>query len=107
MREVRVTSLEKLEATNGEVRVLANSGDLTLVFPQLWRYPVHANGVEDLRFRSAANPFIGSFLSIGFTFLRHTKDAILINAQPSPNTERTYRNIVRLGADEVVQGRSV
>ena len=30
-------SLEKLEATNGEVRVLANSGDLALVFPrELW-----------------------------------------------------------------------
>lgn len=37
MREVRVISLEKLEATDGEVRVLANSGDLTLVFPrELW-----------------------------------------------------------------------
>jgi hypothetical protein len=37
MREVRVMSLEKLEATDGEVRVLANSGDLTLVFPrELW-----------------------------------------------------------------------
>lgn len=37
MREVRVTSLDKLEVTNGEVRMLANSGDLMLVFPQaLW-----------------------------------------------------------------------
>jgi hypothetical protein len=37
MREVKVTSLEKIEATNGEVRILANSGDLALVFPQaLW-----------------------------------------------------------------------
>jgi len=37
MREVRVMSLEKLEATDGEVRVLANSGDLTLIFPrELW-----------------------------------------------------------------------
>ncbi|MBA3472945.1 MAG: hypothetical protein H0T57_06890, partial [Rubrobacter sp.] len=30
-------SLEKLEATDGEVRILANSGDLALVFPrELW-----------------------------------------------------------------------
>ena len=37
MREVRVTSLERFEATNGEVRILANSGDLALVFPrELW-----------------------------------------------------------------------
>jgi hypothetical protein len=37
MREVRVMSLDKLEVTNGEVRVLANSGDLVVVFPQaLW-----------------------------------------------------------------------
>ena len=37
MREVKVTSLEKIEATNGEVRLLANSGDLAMVFPQdLW-----------------------------------------------------------------------
>ena len=37
MREVRVMSLEKLEATDGEVRVLVNSRDLTLVFPrELW-----------------------------------------------------------------------
>jgi hypothetical protein len=37
MREVRVTSLQRLEATNGEVRILANSGDLTLVFPrEVW-----------------------------------------------------------------------
>jgi hypothetical protein len=32
MREVRVTSLERFEATDGEVRILANSGDLALVF---------------------------------------------------------------------------
>ncbi len=37
MREVKVTSLEKIEATNGEVRLLVNSGDLAMVFPQdLW-----------------------------------------------------------------------
>jgi hypothetical protein len=37
MREVRIMSLEKLEATDGEVRILANSGDLALVFPrELW-----------------------------------------------------------------------
>ena len=37
MREVRVTSLERFEATDGEVRILANSGDLALVFPrELW-----------------------------------------------------------------------
>ena len=37
MREVKVTSLEKIEATNGEIRILANSGDLAMVFPQdLW-----------------------------------------------------------------------
>jgi hypothetical protein len=37
MREVRVESLEKLEVTEGEVRILANSGDLALVFPRtLW-----------------------------------------------------------------------
>lgn len=37
MREVRVTSLQRVEATNGEVRILANSGDLTLVFPrEVW-----------------------------------------------------------------------
>lgn len=37
MREVRVTSLQRLEATGGEVRILANSGDLTLVFPrEVW-----------------------------------------------------------------------
>ena len=30
-------SLEKLEATDGEVRILANSGDLALIFPrELW-----------------------------------------------------------------------
>jgi hypothetical protein len=38
MREVKVTSLEKLEATDGGVRILANSGDLALVFPhELWK----------------------------------------------------------------------
>ena len=37
MREVRVTSLEKVEVTDGEVRILANSGDLALVFPrEVW-----------------------------------------------------------------------
>ncbi len=37
MREVKVTSLENIEATNGEVRLLVNSGDLAMVFPQdLW-----------------------------------------------------------------------
>ena len=37
MREVRVTSLERFEATDGEVRILANSGDLALVFPrEVW-----------------------------------------------------------------------
>src|SRR3954447_24421351 len=37
MREVKVKSLEKIEATNGEVRIFANSGNLALVFPQaLW-----------------------------------------------------------------------
>jgi hypothetical protein len=41
MREVRVESLEKLEATDSEVRILANSGDLTLVFPRpLWENAV-------------------------------------------------------------------
>ncbi len=38
MREVRLTSLEKIEASDGEVRILANSGDLALVFPRaLWQ----------------------------------------------------------------------
>ena len=37
MREVRVTSLERFEATDGEVRILANSGNLALVFPrEVW-----------------------------------------------------------------------
>jgi hypothetical protein len=37
MREVRVESLERLEVTDGEIRMLANSGDLALVFPRaLW-----------------------------------------------------------------------
>ncbi len=34
MREVKVENLGKIEVTDGEVRVLANSGDLTLVFPR-------------------------------------------------------------------------
>lgn len=37
MREERIKSLEKVEASDGEVRVLANAGDLALVFPrELW-----------------------------------------------------------------------
>jgi hypothetical protein len=37
MREVRVTSFERFEATDGEVRIIANSGDLVLIFPrELW-----------------------------------------------------------------------
>ena len=37
MRKVRIESLETLEVTDGEVRMLANSGDLILVFPHtLW-----------------------------------------------------------------------
>jgi len=37
MHEVRVTSLQRLEATDGEVRILANSGDLALVSPrEVW-----------------------------------------------------------------------
>jgi hypothetical protein len=37
MREVRVTSFERFEATDGEVRIVANSGDLVLIFPrELW-----------------------------------------------------------------------
>lgn len=37
MREVIVTSLERFETKDGEVRILANSGDLTLVFPrEVW-----------------------------------------------------------------------
>ena len=36
-REVRVTSLDGFEATGGGVRVLANSGELALVFPrEIW-----------------------------------------------------------------------
>ena len=35
MREVRVASLQRLVATDGEVRILANSGDLALVFPRV------------------------------------------------------------------------
>jgi hypothetical protein len=38
MRKVKVMSLDKLEVTNGEIRIFANSGDLVLVFPQaLWK----------------------------------------------------------------------
>lgn len=37
MREVRVTSFERFEAMDGEVRIIANSGDLALIFPgKLW-----------------------------------------------------------------------
>ena len=37
MREVRVTSFERFEATDGEVRIIANSGELVLIFPrELW-----------------------------------------------------------------------
>ena len=37
MREVRVESLDGLETARGEARVLANAGDLVLVFPRvLW-----------------------------------------------------------------------
>ena len=37
MREVRVTSFERFEAMDGEVRISANSGDLVLIFPrELW-----------------------------------------------------------------------
>jgi hypothetical protein len=37
MHEVRVESLEKIKVTDSEVRILANSGDLALVFPRtLW-----------------------------------------------------------------------
>ncbi len=36
-REVRITSLDRFEAADGGVRVLANSGDLALVFPrEVW-----------------------------------------------------------------------
>lgn len=34
MQEIRIESLERLEVTEGEVRILANSGDLVLVFPR-------------------------------------------------------------------------
>jgi hypothetical protein len=38
MREVRVTSFERFEAMDGEVRIIANSGDLVLIFPrELWK----------------------------------------------------------------------
>ena len=38
MRKVRIESLEKLKVTNDEVRILANSGNLVLVFPRiLWK----------------------------------------------------------------------
>ena len=37
MQEVRVTSLDGFEATEGGVRILANSGELALVFPrEVW-----------------------------------------------------------------------
>ena len=37
MPEMRLKSLEKVEVTDSEVRILANSGDLALVFPRaLW-----------------------------------------------------------------------
>ena len=34
MREIRVESLQKLKVTNGEVRMLPNSGELFLAFPR-------------------------------------------------------------------------
>jgi hypothetical protein len=34
MQEIRIESLKRLEVTDGEVRILANSGDLVLVFPR-------------------------------------------------------------------------
>ena len=37
MREFKVENLDRLEVTDGEVRILANSGDLALVFPrEVW-----------------------------------------------------------------------
>jgi hypothetical protein len=43
VREVRVKSLENVETTDGEVRILANSGDLALVFPaSLWEGAISA-----------------------------------------------------------------
>ncbi|HZC18689.1 MAG TPA: hypothetical protein VE225_03190, partial [Rubrobacteraceae bacterium] len=37
MREVKIESLQKVEVTDGEVRILTNSGALSLVFPRaLW-----------------------------------------------------------------------
>lgn len=37
MREVRIRSLERVEGTDGEVRILANAGELACVFPRdLW-----------------------------------------------------------------------
>jgi hypothetical protein len=37
MREFKVQNLDRLEVTDGEVRILANSGDLALVFPRaIW-----------------------------------------------------------------------
>jgi hypothetical protein len=51
MREVRIESLEKLEVTDGEVRILANS-DLTLVFPHsLWE-----NAISEASSPSGPNP---------------------------------------------------
>jgi hypothetical protein len=43
VREVRVKSLENVETMDGEVRILANSGDLVLVFPaSLWEGAISA-----------------------------------------------------------------
>lgn len=37
MREVKIQNLQSVEATGGEVRILANSGELACVFPrELW-----------------------------------------------------------------------
>src|SRR5215208_6510785 len=37
MREFKVQNLDRLEVTDGEVRILANSGDLALIFPRaIW-----------------------------------------------------------------------
>jgi hypothetical protein len=43
MQEARVMSLEKVEVTDGMVHILANSGDLVLIFPRaLWE-----NAIEE------------------------------------------------------------
>jgi hypothetical protein len=43
VHEVRVKSLENVETMDGEVRILANSGDLVLVFPaSLWEGAISA-----------------------------------------------------------------